>query len=203
MDKRIRHFAFSDLSTLREHLRAAEARVDALSDSELDHAEADHQRALAAYLSQKEKSQSGRSYRKSSPVLSFVIIAASLFALLRLREGDGPGPLTPKGGSSSDSPVCEISVLQNDKKIVLESLASSAFVVQSLTKIYVFTSCKGPVTIESLERGIWVKKGFAVAEKGVLGDEYGYIDFRQYLGEELRLKVAHGTSEEFSLVTGP
>lgn len=218
MGMRIKQYTFSDTTALKEHLRAAEAQIDALSDEELDQLEAKHEMAIASFLSSNNRSQilpfhsrhnsslKKSSIRRNSTVVSVVLMSALTLFILKVKEDDTVGQWTPKGlsssfSSSSSSSVCEISVLQNDKRIVLGS--SSGFVVQSLTKIYLFTNCKGSVTIQSLERGIWVDKGFAESQKGLLVDEDGFVDFRNYLGEELRLKVANGISEEFSLVTRP
>ncbi|RYZ56112.1 MAG: hypothetical protein EOP07_13015 [Proteobacteria bacterium] len=194
MGIRIKHYTFSDTTALKEHLRAAEAQVDAMSDEELDQFEAEQQLIISSLVSPPRKS-----FRKNFVLISVVLMAALTLFVLKVQGDDNLNHWNPKGLTSSS--VCEISVLQQDKRIVLDS--SSGFVVQSMTKIYLFTNCKGPVTIQSLERGIWVDKGFAESEKGLLVDKEGYIDFRNYLGEELRLKVANGMSEEFSLVTRP
>ncbi|MBC7531988.1 MAG: hypothetical protein H7318_10450 [Oligoflexus sp.] len=198
----------------KSYLKESEIAVDALSDEELEEAEAEVEARINALANppisifsaatsqsknkSKIKSRSTSSW-KTAGFGGFLMAAMALLFIHNQTVNEREHWQTK--GLSGEASVCEVSVVQNGQESVLNS--DLAYPVSGEASIYVKANCQQDVVIEGLKDGKWGALEKAHLDNGLVVTDKGPVDFRNHRGERLRLRAENGVSEEFSLTKTP
>jgi len=197
-------------SPLALYLREAECAVDGMTDAELNLAELKLRSQITALIHPPFRSHTAdplqlrspypkrdHANRKSYFVMGFCL-AAAVSLLIRSEDDAVQNRWQIKGHIQPQ--VCEVTVFDDYGRL---DQTDKGYRVNGERPVYVKSNCLGHPIVESFDGDRWRPRKVTQAVQRIITENDAFLDFREFVGQRLRLRLGHGVSEEFLLIRTP